>query len=106
MSKSNSLSKIRKAAERRQIAPTEYINYDDYMDAQKRLTKQLTSQPAQICEMCGYPMNYNGHKLSEWERKWSIHEVCKDKVSGMLDRKTGITRERKEAERIANRRRH
>lgn len=102
----NSLSKIQQAAaSRQQLVPTEYTNYDEYMDAQSRITKHLTSQPARTCEMCGYPMDYNGHQLSEREQKWSVHDVCQAKVESMLDRQTGIARERLEIERRADRHR-
>jgi hypothetical protein len=57
--------------------------------------RRLFSRPALTCELCGYPMNYNGHKLTPWEQKWSTHEVCRDKALQMLDRQSGITRERR-----------
>ena len=56
--------------------------------------KAFFAQPAIICGMCGYPMDYEGHVLTDWEKKWSIHEPCKIKVGNMLDRETGIARER------------
>ena len=77
------------------IVPTEYTNFNDYLDAQTRLTQRLINQPARTCELCGYPMDYKGHKLTKWENKWSIHEVCKRKAENMLDRDSGIARERK-----------
>ena len=77
------------------IVQTEYTNYDDYLDAQSRLTQRLINQPAITCELCGYPMDYKGHKVTKWETKWSIHEVCKRKAESMLDRDSGIARERK-----------
>ena len=80
---------------REALVKTEYTNYEEYLDAQTRLTKRLTSQPAKTCELCGYPMDYKGHRLSEKEKKWSIHDVCKTKMEGMLDRNTGIARERR-----------
>jgi hypothetical protein len=89
------------ANERKQVVKTEYTNYNEYMDAQKYAHEVLQSQPAVTCELCGYPMDYNGHVLSERESKWSIHDVCRKKMEGMLDRETGIARERKAAERRA-----
>lgn len=77
------------------IAKTEYRDYNEYMDAQKYVHEELHNKPAISCELCGYPMDYNGHVPTEWEAKWSIHEVCKKKMDNMLDRETGITRERK-----------
>ena len=83
---------------REQMQPkiqTEYTNYEEYLDAQSRITKSLISQPARTCELCGYPMDYKGHKLSKMEAKWSIHDVCRAKAEKMLDRDSGITRERR-----------
>ncbi len=77
------------------IVKTEYTNYDEYLDAQTRITKDLISKPAVTCELCGYPMDYKGHKLSKREEKWSIHDVCRDKAERMLDRDSGIARERR-----------
>jgi hypothetical protein len=89
------------AQQRQQIVKTEYTDYNEYMDAQKYIHDTLQSKPAVTCELCGYPMDYNGHILSEKEQKWSIHEVCRKKMENMLDRETGIARERKAAERHA-----
>lgn len=91
------------ASERQPLVPTEYSNYDEYLKAQKYLHEQVFKQPANVCELCGYPMNYKGHQLTEWEKKWSVHEVCKKKLDAMLDRQTGISRERRAAERRAQR---
>lgn len=77
------------------IVKTEYTNYEEYLDAQSRITKELISKPAVTCELCGYPMDYKGHKLSKMEAKWSIHDVCRDKAERLLDRDSGITRERR-----------
>jgi hypothetical protein len=92
--------------ERKQLVKTEYRSYDEYMDAQSYVHKQLHTKPAEQCELCGYAMDYNGHVLSEWETKWSIHEVCKKKMDNMLDRETGIARERKAMENRATGRRY
>lgn len=56
---------------------------------------KLFSKPALTCELCGFPMNHKGHVLTEWEEKWSTHEVCRDKAHAMLDRQSGIARERR-----------
>lgn len=96
---SSSIQKMAKRATKERIAQTEYRNYDDYMNAQKDIHQHLHAKPADMCELCGYAMDYNGHQLSAWEQKWSIHEVCRDKMGGMLDRETGIARERRELER-------
>jgi len=58
--------------------------------------RKFFAKPAVTCGLCGYPMDYNGHKLTEWEAKWSIHEPCREKAHKMLDRDTGITRERRQ----------
>lgn len=87
--------------ERKQLVKTEYTNYEEYMEAQKYIHEQYQSQPADVCTLCGYPMDYNGHVLTEYERKWSTHDVCKKKMEGLLDRETGIARERKAAEKRA-----
>lgn len=73
----------------------EWTNYDEYMNDQKRIHDETFSRPALFCNLCGYPMDYNGHKLTEWETKWSTHEICKKKVSDRLDRESGILRDRK-----------
>lgn len=91
----SSIQKMAQRASKQRIAPTEYKNYDDYLNAQKHVHDHLHSKPAEMCELCGFPMDYNGHQLSAWEDRWSIHEVCRDKMGGMLDRETGIARERK-----------
>lgn len=57
--------------------------------------KKFFAKPALTCGLCGYPMDYNGHVPTAWEQKWSVHEPCKEKAHSMLDRNTGITRERK-----------
>lgn len=88
--------------ERKPIAKTEYTNYEEYLQAQKELNEQYQSLPAKICTLCGYPMDYKGHKLSKSEKKWSVHDVCKQKMNDMLDRESGVARERREAERRAN----
>lgn len=98
MSKYKAGSSIQQMAQRsrkERIAPTEYKNYDDYLKAQKQVHEHLHSKPAISCELCGYPLTYNGHKPTEREQKWSIHDVCQEKMSRMLDRETGIARERK-----------
>lgn len=57
--------------------------------------QKFFSRPAIRCTLCGYPMDYNGYKPDEWEKKWSTHKSCRDKAHSMLDRATGITRERR-----------
>lgn len=69
-----------------------YLKDPALQDANHR---KFFSKPAKTCTLCGYPMDYNGHKLTEWEEKWSTHEPCRDKAHGMLDRETGIARERR-----------
>lgn len=87
-----------------QLVKTEYTNYEEYLEAQKHVNDHYFGLPAKNCELCGYPMDYNKHKMSEWEFKWSVHEVCRDSMHGMLDRETGIARERKANKRIADKR--
>lgn len=89
---------------RQQLVKTEYTNYEEYLEAQKRVNDFYFAQPAKACELCGYPMDHQGHKPTEWETKWSVHEVCKKSMHSMLDREAGVARERRAAERIANRR--
>lgn len=89
-----------------QIVKTEYTNYEEYLEAQKKVNDHYFSLPAKNCELCGYPMDYNKHQMTEWEFKWSVHEVCKNSMHGMLDRETGIARERKAVKRSADRNRH
>lgn len=86
---------IQQMGGRQPLVKSEYTNYDEYLSAQDQVHRELLSKPAKTCELCGYPMDYNNHVPSEWERKWSIHSVCKRKLDGMLDRETGISRERK-----------
>lgn len=95
---SKSIQEILEARKAHQeaIAPTEYTNYDEYMSAQARLTQRLISQPARVCELCGYDMDHKGHKLSEREKKWSVHDVCKKKLEAQLDRDTGVARDRRQ----------
>lgn len=57
--------------------------------------RKLFSKPAKTCVLCGYPMDYQGHKATEWEIKWSTHAPCHEKALKMLDRESGIARERK-----------
>ncbi len=57
--------------------------------------KKLFSRPPLTCELCGYPMDYNGYKPDKWEIKWSTHNTCKEKAFKLLDRQSGIARERK-----------
>lgn len=92
-------------AQRKQLVPTEFTNYDEYLKAQKAIHDHMFQQEAAVCQLCGYPMNYNGHKLSEREEKWSVHDVCNKKMEGMLDRKTGIARERQAIEKRAEKKR-
>lgn len=94
---SKSIQEILEArkAHQQAIAPTEYSNYEEYMDAQSKLTQRLINQPAKVCELCGYDMDHKGHKLSEKEKKWSIHDVCRRKLEKQLDRDTGIATERR-----------
>jgi hypothetical protein len=108
MSKFKSASDIQKMANqsRQQLVKTEYTNYDEYLAAQKQMNDHYFAKPPENCELCGFPMDYNKHVLTEWEEKWSVHEYCRDKMAGMLDRETGIARERRELERRANRNRH
>lgn len=100
-----SLADIKNMAERAPLVKTEYTNYDEYLEAQKKVNDHFFAQPAKNCELCGYPMDYQGHVLTEWEVKWSVHEVCQKSMHSMLDRESGVARERKAAERIADRRR-
>ena len=73
----------------------EWTNYDDYIRDQRMIFEQMKAKPAKICGLCGYAMDYNGHKLTEWEETWSVHEVCKAKMSNYLDRESGVARERR-----------
>lgn len=91
------------AAGKDPLVKMEYTNYDEYLLAQKQVHDHFFSLPAKNCELCGYPMDYNNHILSEREFKWSVHDVCKKKMDTMLDRETGIHRERKALERQAER---
>ncbi len=89
-------SDIRQMANRKPvIKQLEYTSESDYLMAQKKLHDYVFSQPAKNCTLCGYPMDYQGHQPCEWEKKWSTHQICKDKMHKMLDRETGITRERR-----------
>lgn len=78
------------------LVKTEYTDYGEYMKAQENLTKKVISKEAKTCELCGYPMTWKGHKLTEKEKKWSIHDVCREKAMRLLDRDSGILRDRKE----------
>lgn len=73
----------------------QWTNYDEYINDQRTVFNEMKQRPAQFCGLCGYEMNYNGHKLTEWEKIWSVHEVCKAKMSGYLDREAGVARERR-----------
>lgn len=73
----------------------QWTNYDEYIKDQRSIFDQMKSKPAQFCGLCGYPMDYNGHKLTEWEKIWSVHEVCKSKMGNYLDRESGVARERR-----------
>ncbi|WP_422661691.1 hypothetical protein ACK8P5_26580 (plasmid) [Paenibacillus sp. EC2-1] len=92
------LNKHRKAQADRlpdNLQRKEWTNYDDYLRDQKRIHEKVFSRPALFCNLCGYPMDYQGHKMTEWEEKWSTHEVCKKKMNNFLDRESGILRDRK-----------
>lgn len=80
-----------------------WTNYDEYIAAQRRFFEEMKAKPANYCTLCGYPMDYNGHKPTEWELTWSTHEPCRDSALRMLDRESGIARERRQ---FANRDRH
>lgn len=70
-------------------------SYEEYMRDQKKIADQMKAKPAISCELCGYPMDYKGHKLTKWERDWSVHEVCKAKLGNLLDRQSGAARDRR-----------
>ena len=80
---------------RKALVPTEYTDYDEYINAQSHLTQRLINQPPRSCELCGYPMDYKGHKLTDREKKWSIHDVCRKKMEKQMDRESGINRDRR-----------
>ena len=92
-----SAADIRKMADRSKpvVDRLEYTSEEDVHKAHKEIHEKMFSKPAETCELCGYPMDYNGHQPTEWETKWSTHSVCRDKLHSRLDRETGITRERR-----------
>ncbi len=73
----------------------EWTNYDQYLNDQRKIFDNLQKVPAKFCVLCGYPLDYNNHVPTEPEQKWSVHEPCQKKAWAMLDRETGVTRERK-----------
>jgi hypothetical protein len=76
-------------------SPYAVDGYYSKLDQQRQNHLKLFNQPAKTCSLCGYPMDWQGHKPTEWEQKWSTHEVCRDKAHQLLDRHAGITRERR-----------
>lgn len=94
---SKSIQDIVAAREEHQkaLVPVEYTDYDEYINAQSHLTQRLITQPSKSCELCGYPMDYKGHKLTEREQKWSVHDVCRAKMEKQIDRASGINRDRR-----------
>ena len=56
-------------------------------------------RPANVCELCGKymhqdPRNGREKEISEWERKWSVHEICRDQAAKQLDNATNISSKR------------
>lgn len=78
--------------QRKRIAKT----YEDMVAAQRENYEKMRNKPANYCVLCGYPMNYNGHQPTEWELIWSTHEPCREAAFRMLDRESGVARERRQ----------
>lgn len=89
-----------RAAEKKPTKTVELLDNNKFA----QIHQKFFSRPAIKCTLCGYPMDYNGYVPNEWERRWSTHEPCRNKAHSMLDRATGITRERRMMERRNKRR--
>lgn len=62
--------------------------------------RRVFRRPALTCQACGRPMEVSPedgrtHPITSWERKWSVHKFCAEKMLHQLDRQSGINTDRR-----------